>query len=114
MKSIFFNNIKYGHVILKPNGQYFYYSFLTQNQTKKMLESDWQPFIKDFNSVKSNPKKYSLEFIVNMYEEFENTMREQGMRRLKQMQKERARTKDYRSEIREKITTPNCYTHASF
>ena len=114
LKSIFFENLKYGHVILKPNGQFFYYSFLTQAQTKKMLESDWEPFIKDFNSVKSNSKKYSLEFIDKMYKDFERSMREQAMRRIKQIQKERAKSKNLSSPKTGRITPPHCYTHASY
>ncbi|EDP70398.1 hypothetical protein FBALC1_06563 [Flavobacteriales bacterium ALC-1] len=110
IKSIFFKNVKRGHIILKPNGQYFYYSFLTQAQVKKMLESDWKPFIKDFNTVKSDPKKYSLEFIEKMYEDFENEMRVEIMRHSKQSKKEKG-TPNITSG---RITPPNCFTHASF
>lgn len=69
LKSIFFKNKRRGTLILKPNGQYFYFSFLTQKQIIKMLNSDWKPYIKDYQSIMSNDDVYSMKFINDMHKQ---------------------------------------------
>ncbi|WP_040282358.1 hypothetical protein [Psychroserpens damuponensis] len=66
LKSIFFKYDFHGVVILKPNGDYFFYTRLLESQVKKMLKDDWTEYITDFNLAKSNPQIRVLKFIDDM------------------------------------------------
>jgi hypothetical protein len=116
IKSVFFKNVKNGHIILKPNGQYFYYNRLTEHLLKKMLNSDWTEYIANFKRVKENPKAYSLDFVETMYIEQEKEMEKIAYRRFKQKRKEQERKKssNFNKKISVRLNIPNCYTNASY
>ncbi|WP_407556789.1 hypothetical protein [Winogradskyella sp. 4-2091] len=116
LKNIFFKNLKQGLIILKPNGHYFYYTRLTQAMVKKMLETDWEPYIKEFNAVKNNTEKYSLQFIDKMYIDLEKEMKSQAMRRVKQIQNERRKTNstNQNRRISGRFPVPNCYVGGTY
>lgn len=63
-------------MILKPNGQFFFYSFLTKKQIVRMLNLDWNKYIRDYNVVMKNKDIYSMQFINEMYSEEEKDEKE--------------------------------------
>jgi len=66
LKSIFFKYDYHGVVILKPNGDYFFYTRLNESQVKKMLKEEWTNYIEDYNFAKLNSQVRVLKFIDDM------------------------------------------------
>lgn len=52
LRALFFNRSHGGYVILKPDGNYFYYNRLKEDMVKDLLENDWKPYIKDYTNAK--------------------------------------------------------------
>ena len=68
LKSIFFKKRKSGFIILKPDGNFFFYKYLTQEYVTKFLNEDWEKYINDIEATRTNPKYSNLNFINQMHE----------------------------------------------
>ena len=63
LKRFLFKKNNTGYVILKPNGNYFYYGSMKENKLKELLKNNWKPFIDEYNSIKENlPEKLKKGF----------------------------------------------------
>lgn len=115
LKSIFFDGKKRGTVILKPNGEFFFYSYLTQKQVQRMLNNDWQSYIKDYNLVMSDESVFSMEFIENMRTEHREDMRQLAMKKLGQNNNSKIAGNRISSTNRIRIKSPlNCLGYANY
>lgn len=118
LKLIFFKTADRGCIILKPNGDYFFYTRITQDFTEEFINDDWDPYIKEFNAVYSGSKT-KLDFIEKMNEEFESKMRRIAMNNpslKRQKDKVIASYSDKNKRIqRVRLQMPpNCYGYASY
>lgn len=60
---IFFKRSHYGYVILKPDGNYFYYKFLNEEILRDLLQNDWTEYIIQLNEAKKNNLPYPVKFL---------------------------------------------------
>ena len=68
---IFFNKSNYGYVILKPDGNYFYYKFLNEEILKDLLNNNWDEYIHQLNNAKKNNLIYPVKFLSKGFREYE-------------------------------------------
>ncbi|MFP4846058.1 hypothetical protein [Winogradskyella sp. PE311] len=119
LKSIFFKGQSYGLVILKPNGQYFFYKYINQLQVEKMLNSDWANYIKDLNTLKVKPLKRDPVFLTEMYKSAREYGEEFARKSIEVRKREMEREAKYETKLGTKkyrisVGIPHCYGHAHF
>lgn len=69
LRSIFFKSKKSGFVILKPDGNFFYYRHLTQDYVSKFLNENWTRYIMDIEVSKKSLYPKKIRFITQMYQD---------------------------------------------
>lgn len=115
LKSIFFKNKKRGTLILKPNGQYFFFSYLSQKQLLRMLNNDWEAYIKDYNTVMSYDNVFTMQFIEEMRIEHKEDMRKLARKELSKKNRANENGSSIRYNNRIRIQPPyNCFGNASY
>lgn len=116
LKSIFFQGKKRGTLILKPNGQYFFYSYLSQKQVIRMLNSNWEKYIRDYNTVMNNDNIYTMRFIDEMKAEHKADMRDLAVKQLSRKNSSSNRSSSSMTSSRRiRIQPPyNCFGYASY
>lgn len=68
---IFFNKSNYGYVILKPDGNYFFYKFLNEEILKDLLSNNWDEYIHQLNKAKKSNLTYPVKFLSKGFREYE-------------------------------------------
>ncbi|WP_034059365.1 hypothetical protein [Lacinutrix jangbogonensis] len=72
LKSILFKNSKYGVVIIKPNGNYFFYKWMTEDYVIKFLKKDWTQYILDYEIAKAQSSINKNGFFKKMIDDRRN------------------------------------------
>lgn len=74
LNALFFDNQHSSMVILKPDGNFFYYHNIRDVFVNKLLKNNWEPFIKDYNIAKTNLLKERNGFFKDLYRPYENPL----------------------------------------
>ncbi|MFP4846057.1 hypothetical protein [Winogradskyella sp. PE311] len=120
LKHKLFKNESYGVIIIKTNGDYFYYKQLNQLQVDKMLNSDWSNYIMDFKSFKTKPVKENPKFVTEMI----NSADAYTNRFLQREAKKESLFDNFQQQYKNqhvgqrtitvKVEIPHCYSYADY
>ncbi|WGD34146.1 hypothetical protein [Olleya sp. YS] len=122
--SKFFKHKKGGFVILKPDGNFFYYRYLSQDYVTKFLNESWTKFKNDIETAKLDLRFNNINFIVEMKESQKNKRRKEIELNRSRNQRPSNKRLD-RSQIRHSNHTrvirgrtiqpkPSCFTGRNF
>ncbi|WP_111683979.1 hypothetical protein [Winogradskyella tangerina] len=119
LKSKLFANNSHGVIILRPNGEYFFYTEINQLFLNRILNKDWSDYIEDFNKTKTALNK-TPKFITDMNEFAENykIMRLKNEIRLEPFAVDSKHQYDSMhvkpNTISVEVEIPSCYSYAQY
>jgi len=111
LKNTLFKNKTNGFVILKPNGHFFYYKYLTEEMLTLLIHQNWDNYIADLSHARINPLLNKINFIDKMYKERREKLKNQAIL----ITREKVANNNLQFNTKYKIVLePTCFSNVNF
>lgn len=79
LKYTLFKNKTSGFIILRPNGHFFYYKYITQDMLTRLIHENWDNYKTDLSYARTNPLLNKIKFIDKMHEQRRRKLEKQAI-----------------------------------